>query len=162
MDLFHDLPRHRHEAYWSVVPWVFFPTFLKNGHDVSLFQSLRASADNHDFPNMMKNDLATTSANFFLQDLGVHVFQSHRLIHVQFHHGVSNLPYSYSESYFALPTLAERFRDIRDVGSLTAKAKNLLSISISMSVVASSHFASLHCRISLNSMFLLLVPKHCS
>lgn len=51
---------------------------------------------------------------------------------------------------------------MRDVGSLTAKAKNFLSISISMYVLASSHFASLHCRISLNSIFLLLVPKDCN
>ena len=35
-DLFHNLPRHRGETHWPVVPWVLLAPFLVNGSDVTL------------------------------------------------------------------------------------------------------------------------------
>ena len=40
-DLLHDLPRHRGETHWPVVPQVLLAPFLINGRDVTLFPVAR-------------------------------------------------------------------------------------------------------------------------
>ena len=59
-----SLPRHRGEARWPVVFWVFLPAFLVNGNDVSLFPVSEDFTYSHDFSNMMESGPTTTSASF--------------------------------------------------------------------------------------------------
>lgn len=49
----------------AVVLLVFLSPFLKNGSDVSLFQSLDSSPGSCDFSNTMESGLANTSASSF-------------------------------------------------------------------------------------------------
>lgn len=110
-DLLHDLPRHRREAHWPGVPWVFLFSFLKNRSDVYFFPSTR------DFtwqPRLFKYDVEwfVSHISQFLQHPGVHIIQSHRFVHIQTNGAVSDLLCSYSERNLAPPDPSWRFRDM--------------------------------------------------
>lgn len=55
----------------------------------------------------------------FPQAPGMHGTGPHRPVPVQFHQGVSNLLFTYSRRDFAPPASIYRFRESRDMGSLT-------------------------------------------
>ena len=59
-NLLQDLPRHRHEAQWPVVPHIFLSRFLKNRRDAELLQSLETSSDSRDISSVIESVLATT------------------------------------------------------------------------------------------------------
>jgi len=84
------------------------------------FQSPGTLLGSHDFSNMMESILILhQSVSSGCWDGTTDFFRPHRLLCVQLHPVVSNLLFSYTERDFPPPFLASRFRDVRDVGSLT-------------------------------------------
>jgi len=102
-------------------PWSFFLPFLKMGVVFPFFQSPGTLLGSHDFSNMMESILILhQSVSSGCWDGTTDFFRPHRLLCVQLHPVVSNLLFSYTERDFPPPFLASRFRDVRDVGSLTS------------------------------------------
>lgn len=105
--------KHAGKARWSVVSCICLSSLLKIG---IIFP------DNSGFawtPWLFKSDREHNSNNIrqFPQALGMHLIRPHRSVPVQFHQVVLNQLFTYRGRAMLLN---RRFRDLRDVGSLTA------------------------------------------
>ena len=91
-DLLHELPRHRCEAYWPVVSWVFLSPFLKTGSDVSLFPVTGKFIWQ---PWLLKyiGEWFGNKISQLLQDLGMHTIWPHKPVYIQLHEAVLDLLY---------------------------------------------------------------------
>jgi len=76
-----------------------------------LFESAGTATDSHSFPNMI--EWLGKHSNWFLQDLGMYVIGHSRLIYVQSHKAVSDMPHFYSGRDFAHLVPSWRFKDVR-------------------------------------------------
>jgi len=102
-DLFHDFSRHRCEAHWSVVPWVLFLPFLKNGSNIFLFPSHKGLCLWQSW--FLRHD-GECLGNQFTQFLhGMHTIRPHRLAHIQSYQEVLDFFLLLQWEGFLLPRL---------------------------------------------------------
>lgn len=112
--------------------------------------------DHHDFLNAGESGLAAAPPTSSLRALGV----SHALEPAQFHQMVVNLLLTYSGRDFITSTPTWRFRNLREVGSLTASHSVSQLSSYMLSPVLSFHFSGRENLLGLS--ILTYVLRECS